>query len=101
MTIDQSPNFERAVLTELSDLRTQQAVANTKLSTLIELVSDLQADLDGNGRRGIKDRLSIVETKVEERTGYSRTQALGVPAGFSALAVVLFEIIKRKVGMPE
>ena len=86
---DQSPNFERAVLADLSELRMGQAVTSTKLTTLIELVSDLQADLDGNGRVGIKDRLTRVETRVEERTSPSKATMAGIGALGGAVTMLV------------
>lgn len=86
--------FEREVLDRL--IRTEG-----KLDGLYELIEAIEHDLYGNGQPGISHRLTVAETKLSERTTPPKTATYGVPAGVSALAVIMWEVFKRKVGLPE
>lgn len=58
-------------------------------------VQEIKRDLLGPD--GLVRRVSVVETRVDERT--TKKAQYGVPAGFSALAILLYEIAKAKVGI--
>jgi hypothetical protein len=73
-----TPPFEREVLDRLTRIEGH-------LSGFREMLEDIEYDLDGNGQPGIKHRLSVLETRVDERT--SRKQTYGVP-GMVALVVM-------------
>lgn len=90
-----SPDFERAFLDSMNrqekaigSMETKVAVMATKMDSIIEMMSDFQYDLDGNGRPGLKDRLTAVETKVEERTPRT-AQVGGIVVGSGAVTVLV------------
>ena len=45
-----------------------------------------------------RDRLAVLETKIDERTT-KRAQAYGIPAGVSALGILVWEIVKSKMNV--
>lgn len=66
-------------------------------------VLEMKADLLGrDGRKGFidetRDRLSVLETKVDERTPTKREQ-VALPAGLTAVLVIAWEYIKHKTGV--
>lgn len=66
-----------------------------------EKVESLEETLKGKERPGLVDRVTALETRVDERTSgtSSRKEVVGFTATFSALLLVVSEYLKSRLGV--
>ncbi len=58
------------------------------------LVEEIKYTLEGNGSPGLKSRVTVLETKVDERTSPSRAAVVGLSAGVVVFLAAVTEAIK-------
>ena len=66
-----------------------------------EKVESIEEVLNGKERPGLVDRVTALETRVDERTSgtSSRKEVVGFTATFSALLLVVSEYLKSRLGV--
>ncbi len=85
------PEFHDLVVASLATLEANQSTNYTTLARIERL-------LIGNGQPGLLGRLSVVETKVEERSAPSKTSMLGMTGALTVFLTVASEFVKNKMG---
>ena len=66
------------------------------LILLYEDVEDIKTKLGGNGQPGMSDRLTVVETRLDERTSKAKPVAYG---GLGLIAYIAAEWLRAKFGI--